>query len=290
MVTIRPSRRPAGLAPPVGGADRDPRATAGCPPARESRILWPHSHRPPIELAGGHCRHTRGRLIIVSDTDVRQSPWRAVAAATALNTPLGSLYAFSVFLTPLETLLGLSRADLALVFALATAGFGAGMNLAPHVYGLASTPILGLAQLALGYGVLFGVGGGAGYILVQQAVNLAVTRRHGLMNGYLVGLYPAGAMIAAPLFGWSVREFGVRATLGGLATVLAVTGVISARLIARSGITLAAATAAVEPDAQERRRPLFWRLWLVFFLAASAGLMVLSQAAGIIASYGGAAT
>jgi OFA family oxalate/formate antiporter-like MFS transporter len=32
----------------------------------------------------------------------------------------------------------------------------------------------------------------------------------------------------------------------------------------------------------------FWRLCLVFFLAASAGLMVLSQAAGIIAAYGGA--
>jgi len=39
----------------------------------------------------------------------------------------------------------------------------------------------------------------------------------------------------------------------------------------------------------ERRRPVFWRLWLIFFLAASAGLMVLSQAAGIITAYGGAA-
>src|SRR5206468_12843219 len=67
------------------------------------------------------------------------------------------------------------------------------------------------------YGVLFGAGGGAGYILMQQAVNLAVTRHRGLMNGYLVALYPAGAMIAAPLFGWSVRDLGVRATLGGLA-------------------------------------------------------------------------
>jgi OFA family oxalate/formate antiporter-like MFS transporter len=38
----------------------------------------------------------------------------------------------------------------------------------------------------------------------------------------------------------------------------------------------------------ERRRAVFWRLCLVFFLAASAGLMVLSQAAGIIAAYGGA--
>ena len=243
----------------------------------------------------------------MSDTDVRQRPWRAVAAATALNAPLGSLYAFSVFLQPLESLLGLSRADLALVFALASVGFGAGMNLAPHVYGLASTPVLvlgcagassvgialaalsgGLAQLAVGYGVLFGLGGGAAYILVQQVVNLTVTRRHGLVNGYVVALYPAGAMIAAPLFGWAVREFGVRLTLGGLATVLALTGTLSAWLIAHSRVTLAAAGATAAPDEGERRRPVFRRLWLVFFLAASAGLMVLSQAAGIITAYGGA--
>jgi len=242
-----------------------------------------------------------------SEPDVRPSPWRAVVAATVLNAPLGSLYAFSVFLKPLEALLGLSRADLALVFALASGGFGAGMILAPHFFGLAATSTLvlacatasalgiavaatagGLLQLAVGYGVLFGAGGGAAYILAQQAVNLAVTRRHGLVNGYIVGLYPAGAMIAAPLFGWSVREFGVRATLGGLATVLAVTGSISAWLIAQSGVTLAAAAASIAPDAAERRRTVFWRLWIVFFLAASAGLMVLSQAAGIITAYGGA--
>src|SRR5262249_56056386 len=37
----------------------------------------------------------------------------------------------------------------------------------------------------------------------------------------------------------------------------------------------------------ERRGAVFWGLWLSFFLAASAGLMVLSQAAGIITAYGG---
>ncbi|HMH54501.1 MAG TPA: MFS transporter [Candidatus Acidoferrum sp.] len=238
---------------------------------------------------------------------MRPSAWRTVAAATALNAPLGSLYAFSVFLKPLETLLGLSRADLAFVFALAAAGFGVGMNVAPYVFGLAPTAVLvlacavasslgialaatasGLAQLAVGYGVLFGAGGGAAYILAQQTVNLAVTRRHGLVNGYVVALYPAGAMLAAPLFGWSIREFGVRLTLGGLATVLAITGSASAWLIARSGVTLAAAGVGAAPSADERRRAVFWRLCLVFFLAASAGLMVLSQAAGIIAAYGGA--
>jgi hypothetical protein len=119
-------------------------------------------------------------------------------------------------------------------------------------------------------------------------VNLSVTGRRGLVNGYIVSLYPAGAMLAAPVFGWAVRELGVRATLGGLAAVLAVTGAISAWLIARSGVTLAAGTGDVAPGGDERRRPVFWRLWLIFFLAASAGLMVLSQAAGIIAAYGGA--
>ena len=245
----------------------------------------------------------------MSDTDGRQSAWRAIAAATALNAPLGSLYAFSVFLQPLEALLGVHRADLALVFAVASAGFGAGMLLAPNVYGVAPTPLVvlacaatstlgialaatagGLAQLAIGYGVCFGAGGGAAYILVQQIVNLAVTGRHGLVNGYVVSLYPAGAMIAAPLFGWGIRELGVRATLGGLAGVLAVSGVVSAWLTAHSGVTLTTVTGLVTLGDEERRRPVFWRLWFVFFLAASAGLMVLSQAAGIIAAYGGTAS
>jgi MFS transporter, OFA family, oxalate/formate antiporter len=242
----------------------------------------------------------------MSDADRRQSPWRTIAAATALNAPLGSLYAFSVFLRPLETLLGVSRADLALVFALASAGFGAGINLVPRVYGLASASVLvlacaalstlgialaatagGLAQLAIGFGVFFGAGAGAAYILAQQTVNLAVTSRHGLVNGYLVSLYPGGAMVAAPVFAWAVAAFGVRGTLGGLAVVLAVTGSISARLIMRSGVTLGA-SAFVALDEEERRRRVFWQLWFVFFLAASAGLMVLSQAAGIITAYGGA--
>ena len=230
-----------------------------------------------------------------------------LAASTALNAPIGSLYAFSVFLRPLEALLGLTRADLAFVFGLAAAAFGAGMMVAPSLYGVARTPLLvtacalvnalglalaatagGLTQLAIGYGVLFGLGGGAAYILVQQMVNLAVTSRQGLVNGYIVSLLPAGAMIAAPLFGWGIRAFGVRATLGGFAAVLAVTGVASAWLVAHAGVAVFAETGGVTLAADERRRAVFWRLSIVFFLAASAGLMVLSQAAGMIAAYGGA--
>jgi MFS transporter, OFA family, oxalate/formate antiporter len=244
----------------------------------------------------------------VTEPDGRRSSWRVLAAATALNAPVGALYAFSVFLQPLEALLGLSRADLALVFAVAAASFGIGMMLAPALYGIAATPRLvlacaavnalgfalaatagGLVQLAVGYGVLFGVGGGAAYILMQQMVNLTVTRRPGLVNGYIVSLLPAGAMIAAPVFGWAIGAFGVRATLGGFAATLAVTGLASAWLSSHAGIALAGDAGGVALGDHERRRLVFWRLSLVFFLAASAGLMVLSQAAGIITAYGGGA-
>ncbi|HEY7433903.1 MAG TPA: MFS transporter [Methylomirabilota bacterium] len=244
----------------------------------------------------------------MSGTEGGPSPWRVLAASTALNAPIGSLYAFSVFLRPLELLLGLTRADLAFVFALAAAGFGVGMMAVPVLYGLASTPRLilacagvntvglalaatagGLTQLAVGYGVFFGVGGGAAYILVQQMVNLAVTRRHGLVNGYVVSLLPAGAMIAAPVFGWAIGAFGVRAALAGFAATLAVSGAASAWLAAGSSAGAAAASTRVTVRPEERRPAVFWRLSIVFFLAASAGLMVLSQAAGIIAAYGGQA-
>ena len=242
------------------------------------------------------------------DADSARRAWRIVLAATVFNLPIGSLYAFSVLLRPLEVLLGVGRADLALVFALAAAGFGVGTNLAPAAYRLAPAPALvlgsatvstlgmalaatatGLGQLVLGYGLLFGAGGGAGYIVSQQAVNLTVTSRRGLVNGYLVSLYPLGAMIAAPILGWLARDFGVRAALGALAAVLAVTGAASAWLIVRSGVTLVVSQASAVPGSHERRRDVFWRLWFVFFLAASAGLMVLSQAAAIITAYGGAA-
>lgn len=239
---------------------------------------------------------------------LRPSARHAVAAATILNLPLGALYAFSVLLKPLEALLGLGRADLAMVFGLAAAGFAVGMMLTPLTFGLASPAMLvlggallgalgvalaasagGLTQLALGYGVFFGLSWGVAYVLLLQIVNLAVTTRRGLVNGYMVSLFPMGAMLAAPLFGWGIRVAGVRVTLGVFALVLLVTGIASAWLTARSGVALPTAAASVTLEAGERRRAVFWRLWLIFFLAASSGLMVLSQSAGIIAAYGGVA-
>jgi MFS transporter, OFA family, oxalate/formate antiporter len=233
-----------------------------------------------------------------------QRAWAAVAAVTVLNLPLGSIYAFSVFLKPIEAELGLTRSALSLVFGLATVGFTLGMLIAPYAYGLTSAAGLiaicmaagtigialsatagGLTQLLIGYSVLFGLGGGVAYIVAQQSVNMLVTTRKGLVNGYIVGLYPAGAMVAAPLFGWANAAFGFRWTMGGLALVLLLSGLAAIVLLNLSGVILPLQVAG--GASRDRRGAIFARLWTVFFVAAAAGLTVLSQAAGIIAAYGG---
>jgi OFA family oxalate/formate antiporter-like MFS transporter len=242
--------------------------------------------------------------------------WAALLAATLMNLPLGSVYAFSVLLHPIEQELGIARSALSLVFGLATVGFTVGSVGAAFLYRAAPAPILvlasalvaaagitlaatasGLAQLLVGYGVVFGTGGGVAFILLQQGVNMLVRRRQGLVNGYMVSLYPMGAMIATPAFHACNEAFGWRTTLGGLASVLVVGGVAAALLARHSGTRLVAPGNSEGATGVERGSttgpallgPTFLKLSATFFLAASAGLMVLSQAREIVATYGGAA-
>jgi OFA family oxalate/formate antiporter-like MFS transporter len=238
------------------------------------------------------------------------TPSRRAAAtlvvATLVNLPFGTIYAFSVLLRPLEALLGATRAEMSFVFGLATVTLTVGMNVAPRLY-RRFTPVvlaaasgglgtLGLAvaagaesfaAFAIGYGVLFGPGAGVLFILAQQSVNQAVTRARGLANGYVVSLYPLGAMLGAPLLAWAVQAWGVRTALAALAATVFVACALATALLRAAEIRLVDAGAA--QAANERLGPTFYRLGTVFFLAAAAGLTVLSQAAAIVQAYGGAA-
>jgi MFS transporter, OFA family, oxalate/formate antiporter len=250
--------------------------------------------KPPTDVAALSTRLT-----------ARQRSAAAIAAATALNLPFGTIYAFSVFLAPMEAMLGIGRAQMTSVFGLATISLTVGMNVTPWLYrrfspvvvllaagagsaaGLWLTAVAtGIAQFAVGYGLLFGLGGGIGFLVVQQGVNQTVATRSGLVNGYVVGLYPLGAMIGAPLFGWAIAAHGLRATLGGLATAVALSTLVAVWLIHVADIRMLEDSANA-PARGERHWPIFARMFTVFLLAAAAGLTVMSQAAGIVQAYGG---
>jgi MFS family permease len=125
------------------------------------------------------------------------------------------------------------------------------------------------------------------FIVSQQAVNQTVVARRGLANGYVVSLYPLGAMLGAPVFGWSIQAFGVRPTLAGLGVVVLIACVVAAALLRAAGIRMHDTSAAEAGGGRLGRT--FYLLTTVFFLAAAAGLMVLSQAAAIVQAYGGGA-
>ncbi|MBV8409614.1 MAG: hypothetical protein JOY64_18450, partial [Alphaproteobacteria bacterium] len=117
--------------------------------------------------------------------DRTERPWTALLAATLLSLPLGSVYSFSVLLRPIEQELAVPRSALSLVFGLATVGFTVGSVSAAFLYRVASAPVLvlasalassggialaaqatGLAELLVGYGIVFGTGGGLSFILL----------------------------------------------------------------------------------------------------------------------------
>lgn len=231
-----------------------------------------------------------------------------LAAATLLGLPLGSIYAFSVLIAPLEYELQVTRSDLASVFGISAVFFTVGANLSPRLFrriraaslvaltgalsaigALLAALAPSLMWLILGYGVLFAVGGGMAYVTLQQCVNSTPLTRPGLTNGYLVSLFPLGALLAAPAFGVALDGVGVRNTLVGLATVVAAATLGASLLVVHAGV-LSKPEPCMSSEEQAgltaHLRVTFWKLFAVFFLAASAGLMVLSQAAAMLTTYG----
>ena len=75
-----------------------------------------------------------------------QRSFAALLAATVINLPFGTLYAFSVFIKPMEALLGTTRAEMGFVFGLATVTLTVGMNFAPELYRRISPVVLAVAS------------------------------------------------------------------------------------------------------------------------------------------------
>lgn len=234
-------------------------------------------------------------------------PGFAVAAALLLNPALGALYAWSVFVAPLEAALAAPRAEISLVFSVAIVAFTGGMLLTPLAYRLLPAPFLLLAAgalvvaglaasaaatavwpLILGYGALFGFGAGSAYSVTLQLINLALAHRRGLASGLGIGSFAVGSIGLSFLFAWTVARWGPFATFAGTAAGLAALAAVAALLAGVSGLRLPDLRATAKPPRGGGR--IFALMWAGYALGAAAGFMAVSHAAGIATSYGAAAT
>src|SRR5262245_44599335 len=137
-----------------------------------------------LDCAPSHALPSRWRLPLMPrrQNSVRARPGATLAAATIMSLPLGSLYAFSVLLAPLEQLLRASRSELASVFGISAVFFTIGANLAPRLFGWVRAPLLvaltgalsaagvTLSAVAPSLGWLIAAGSGMAYVAVQQCV------------------------------------------------------------------------------------------------------------------------
>ena len=233
-------------------------------------------------------------------------PWRVLVAAALIMILFGSLYAWSIFLEPLQAALGATRTAVSTVFAFATISFAAAMLVAPLVFHRISASWIALAACMLGagglglgglgqsllsvqvgYGVLFGVANGVGYSLALQVANQALPRRRGLATGVVVAAYALGTVVFTPIFQAGVEVGGPWTTFTGMAVLMAGAGALIWYPLRSVGRAARGAIGVGRIMGEFRSGRRLWLLWTGWLFGASAGLMTLGHAASLVSAYGG---
>jgi OFA family oxalate/formate antiporter-like MFS transporter len=225
-----------------------------------------------------------------------------------MNLALGTLYAWSVFVAPLEKQFGWTRADTSMVFTIAVVVFALSFVVAgriqdrfgPFYCSLAGGLLVSigfylcsyttsLTYLFLCFGVIGGLGNGFGYATPIPVMAKWFPDKRGLAVGLAVGGYGAGSAIFGPLsqLKW-IPSYGLPATFRILGAIFFVMTMIGAFLLKNpppgyqpAGSTAAAASQSVISREYTPRDILrtvnFYLMWIGFALGCSAGLMVISQ-------------
>ncbi|MCU0843413.1 MAG: OFA family MFS transporter [Spirochaetes bacterium] len=230
------------------------------------------------------------------------------------STTCGALlYAWSVFIRPLNAEFGWSRADIALAFAIACLIFGlmtfpAGKlsdRFGPRIVVLVGAVILGIGftisgfitekwHLYLTYGVIAGFGGGLIYLPPIATAPKWWPDRRALATGFSVVGLGLGSFIMAPLATYIIQNVGWR-------YVFIYAGVVMFIMAAIASLCLKNPPAGWRPagwapvekagkgSAAEYRdfthretyhTPQFWLMYLAYFGGSFAGLMVIGHIAG----------
>ncbi len=234
--------------------------------------------------------------------------WLPVVGGVCMNLALGSLYAWSVFVLPLEREFGWTRANTSWVFTIAIVAFAASFVVAgriqdrrgPRICAAIGGALVGigfvlasqttsLAFLYLTVGLIVGIGNGFGYATPVPVASKWFPDKRGLVVGLMVGGYGAGSAIFGPVATALVDAVGWRATFRLLGVLFFAMGMVGTWLLRNppagykpEGWTpppgaVAARTGLGFTTRDMLRTPTFYALWVAYCLGATAGLMTISQ-------------
>lgn len=238
------------------------------------------------------------------------SRWWRLAGGLSMNLALGTLYAWSVFVAPLEKEFGWSRAQTSTVFTFAAVMFAGSLlvggrlqdRFGPFWISVAGSILITLSFFLFSYtsslyflyffyGVLGGIGNGLGYGTVVPVMAKWFPDRMGLAIGLALAGFGGGSaifgtfanLVLFPHFGWRTSCV----ILSGIFFVMTMAGAFLMKNppVARhqqseenknSSQILIRNRHQFTPR-EVVRTPTFYLLWLGFGLGSTAGLMVISQ-------------
>src|SRR5438067_13802959 len=179
------------------------------------------------------------------------SRWWRLAGGLSMNLALGTLYAWSVFVSPLEERFGWKRADTSMVFMIAVIVFALSFVAAGKIqdkFGPLPCSLAGGILVSLGFylcsytaslsylyicfGVIGGLGNGFGYATPIPVMAKWFPDKRGLAVGLAVGGYGAGSAIFGPLAQLKlIPSYGLPATFQILGAIFFVMTMLGAFLL-----------------------------------------------------------
>ncbi len=241
--------------------------------------------------------------------------WRVVVGGVSMNLALGSLYAWSVFVAPLEKEFGWTRAQTSLVYTIAIVCFALSFMVAGRIQDLKGPKICAaiggvlvsagfflaswtnsLAGLYLCLGVIVGLGNGFGYATPMPVASKWFPDKRGLVVGLMVAGYGAGSAILGPLATRLIATLGWRPTVQILGGLFFVMTMIGTALMKNPPVGYrppnwqpkpGAASAGADFTTREMlATPTFYFMWVAFCLGTTAGQMAISQLVPFASSAG----
>jgi len=240
---------------------------------------------------------------------VQVSRWWRVVGGLLMNLALGSLYAWSVFVAPLEKEFGWKRADTSWVFTWAVVVFAIAFIVAGRLQDklgpfkismvgcilltigfLLSARTTSLGYLIFSFGILVGIGNGFGYATPIPVMAKWFPDKRGLAVGLAVAGYGGGSAIFGPLANlYLIPHYGWRTTLVVLGVIFFGMTLVGAFLLKNPPVgyrppgwtpapaSKAAATTYEFSPGETLRTPTFYFMWIAYALGTFGGFMVISQ-------------
>jgi nitrate/nitrite transporter NarK len=238
--------------------------------------------------------------------------WRVALAGLGINLALGVLYTWSLFKGAIEKDFGWKGSQLNDPYALCCLIFAFAMIVAGKCqdrFGPRMTATIGGLLVAagfllisttrdytawvIGFGVLAGAGIGFGYSsATPPALKWFPPSKTGLIAGLVVAGFGLAPVYLAPLSDHLLKQFGILHSMMILGVAFAVIVCGLAQFLInppedfRAGPAPGKVSTVTSParectPGEIVRTPAFWLLWLLYFIGAGAGLMVISSIGGM---------